>query len=222
MSQVQTLKVRIYTWGRCRHGNVVIVYPEKLNLMNITRLGGKHTVELPYAIINYYNNDSRKNIKRDVEIVPKSRVIVWHYGSGSCNPKSKFNEICVLEPGKEPVKIPVQSEILETEENGYIVTKYIEYAVVNGEKLVLKCEEDRKKKLKVVVSKSEGRATFTGDTYHVREILKSLYCRWNPETRSWILTREDVIARSANKDFEKVYRAIVDELKSIGVEVVEQ
>lgn len=183
-----SLKVSIFTWGSCRYGYADVLYPNYVRLTLLTSRPGEHTVDTEHFVLRYNNRDSRKNMHRCVEIVPKSRIVVRYYGAQSCNPKSRFDEVYLLEPGKEPALLDVKSEVVTVESGNYIVEKCADYVVVDGKKLVVKEVEVSRRRTKLVlyVKRVNGFIEVSGDTYNVKDILKQHGFRWDAGRKVWI------------------------------------
>lgn len=226
MSQTQNkcLEFGIWTWGSCRRSFVEILYPTAINLSGVTARPGKHTVDLGFATIEYVNNDSRKNLDREVKIVDvKGPIILRHYGARSCNPKEAYDDVYLIaknDGGEIVVKKLEVREKAVTEENGKYRTTYKVYYVVNplngGEIIVTKAEMSREplmNKMKLVLAIAGGKVKVSGDTYHVKDTLKALGFRWNPLEKAWYADYSD------DRVFE--LQTKLDEL-GVQVEVVMQ
>lgn len=183
-----SLKLSIFTWGSCRFGYADVLYPTYTRLVSLTSRPGEHVVDTEHFVLRYRNSDSRKNMHRSVEIEPKTRIVVRYHGARSCNPKSRFDEVYLLEPGKEPALLEVRSEVVTAENGRYIVEKRVDYVVVDGRKLVVNEVELSKRKAKLVlyVKRVNGVVEVCGDTYNVKDILKQHGFRWDATRKVWV------------------------------------
>jgi glutamyl-tRNA reductase len=209
------MKLEIDTWGRCRRSYVEILYPEKINLTALTGRRGEHEIEVPgLCKIKYDNRDSSKNIHRDVEIVDVyvPSLIVRYWGALSCS--RGFDEVYkVYKDGNEVrfEELEQREEIVETESGKFKLRVKRVYVEIDGKKITLSESEVGREvcvdKLTVKVLQKNGRTYVNGDTYHIREELKKLRYRWDPERKAWYK--------------EASTEEVKGELESIGVQVVE-
>jgi hypothetical protein len=207
-------KFAIFTWGRCQYGRVEIIHPTKLDLRGITTRRGEHEVEIPgIGRIRYENRDSSKNLHRDVEItdVYVQFIVIRYYGARSCS--KGFDEVYLVKKvdGQVVVERLEQKEELVTAEDGkYRITLTRTYVEVGGQKVIVAEHEIRREvcadKLTVRIKASNGKTYVNGDTYHIRDRLKQMRYRWDPERKMWY----------KDADISVVKR----ELESIGVRVV--
>jgi len=188
----------IWSWGSCRRGYVEILAPKYFNVDRMIALTGRHgeyTVDLGFAILRVKNMDSSKNYNREIWITPREPVLVRHYGSGSCNPKSRFDEVYLLTPDGREQKLEPATETKTVEEGKFRRTLLVKYVEYNGQKIELTRElldeEVIPQKLVVKARIVNGRLVLNGDTYHVRDILKSLRFRWDDTSKVWWRDGED-------------------------------
>jgi hypothetical protein len=59
MSQAQA-QFQIDTYGSCRHSEVVVIHPKRIDLRVYTNRRGEHIVDLGIIKIKYVNHDSSK------------------------------------------------------------------------------------------------------------------------------------------------------------------
>jgi len=184
-----SVKFRVYTWGSCRHTHAEIVYPKLIDLMKFSSRTGSYEIALDIAKLTVENADSRKNINRAITIIPLSKLIVHYHGAISCG--HTCNEYILLEPGKEPVAIEPITEIREEVNGKYTIIREYSYIVVDDKKIQVAVRELEKKKTKLVVRVEEvnGKVYVTGDTYDIKEELKSRGFRWDPQRKAWYIDK---------------------------------
>jgi hypothetical protein len=201
----------IFTWGSCRRGYLVIIYPKLIDLERWTWREGVHEVEIPgICKIKYENSDSRKNLNRRVEIVDVyTTIVIRNYGRVSCS--HGFERIYIV--SKKDNKLIYEKPIVKTEvaveERGkYRVTLEKRYVEVNGVKVYIDTSELEKEvcieKLKVTIKKQNDRIIAAGDTYHVKEKLKEHGMRWDPVSKAWYAAAEKVDVNSLVLDLEQL------------------
>jgi len=202
----------VFTWGACRRGYLHILHPRRVDTAEFRRSG---VVDLGFAKLKLDIRDSNKNYNREVTIVDvREPVIVRYFGAGSCNPKTAFDKVYLVEKVNGSINLK-ELEVL-TEEVEEVVGKFKRiisrrYVVLGEEKVVLDekkvGEEVIREKLVVNVKVDGDVVTVSGDTYHIKEDLKRLGFRWDPNKKVWF----------AKGEVEKVKA----ELESLGVSVVE-
>jgi len=188
-SQTQSMypSFNIFTWGSCRFGEVEILYPNRLALSKVTKKEGKHILDLGAIVIEYDNHDSRKNLHRDVRIVEvREPVVVRYYGRSSCS--HGFDEVWVIDRDGAR-QVDLRSRVV-TKENGkyrYTIQQY--YVEFDGKEIVVKEDIIEKQpimeKLEVRARVDGNKIIVSGDTFHVRDVLKALKFRWDWKTKTW-------------------------------------
>jgi hypothetical protein len=208
------VKLVIDTWGRCRRSYAEILYPKRIDLSSVTTRRGEHEVEIPeIGRIKYDNRDSSKNLHREVEVVDVfvPYIVVRNWGALSCS--RGFDEVWkVYKEGSEVrfEELEAKEEIAEVEDGKYKVRVKRVYVEVDGEKIILSESEVGREvcvdKLTVRIKATNGRVYVNGDTYHIKEQLKQLRYRWDPERKAWYKESDINVVKS--------------ELESLGVQVV--
>lgn len=207
-------KLSIFTWGSCRQGYAEIIYPKRVDLSEPTGRDGIHEVEISgLCKIKYENRDSSKNLNREVEVVDVYApfLVIRHHEALSCG-KSFDKVYKVYKNGGEIrfEELEPKEELVEVENGKFKVLMKRAYVEVDGQKLYLKESEVRREvcvdRLAVKVLQRNGRVYVLGDTYYVKDRLKEMKYRWNPNVKAWF----------KDSDVNKV----VEELESIGVQVV--
>ena len=224
MSQVQVqiqavekpqVVFHIFTWGSCRRGYLEILHPKRIDLARWTGREGVHEVEIPgICKIRYSNADSRKNLHRSVEILDVyTTIVIRNYGRVSCS--HGFEEVCVVtKKGDKLVyeKPEVKTEVAIEERGKHRVTVEKRYVEVNGTKVYIDDVEIERElcmeKLKVTLKKIGDRVVASGDTYHVRDVLKKHKMMWDPNNKVWHVA---IWSTDIN--------ALVQELEQLGVQV---
>ena len=180
----------IFTWGSCRYGYLEILYPQKIDVVKVTNRQGDYIVDLGAVVLKVKNYDSRKNLHRDIEIVEvREPIVVKYYGNASCS--RSFLELWVIDRNgaRQISKDEIRSRII-TKENGkyrYEIQQfYIEFSgrELIVDEIVLK-KEIIPEKAGIVARVRGTRIEVSGDTYHVRDILKQLKFRWDYRNKVW-------------------------------------
>jgi len=219
MSQIQILNTNqekpefaIFTWGSCRNGNVVIVYPRFINLKSLTNRSGEHEIELSdIGIIKYVNRDSSKNLHRYIEFIDVNKVVVRYYGNSSCS--KSFDDIYLVEKVNNEIvfkKLEKKIEIEEKVNDKYKYTIEKTYVVVDDKKIYVEERMINKEalieRLSVQIRKGSNKIYVVGDTYHIKDELKKLGFKWDTTLKAWY---------KVNTDVSEVQR----EIESLGVKV---
>jgi Domain of unknown function (DUF1874). len=135
----QTQKFSIDTYGSCRYSEVVVIYPEKIDLKKFTNRRGNHIVDLGLLKIKYRNYDSSKNLHRDIEIIEvKQPIVVRFFGASSCS--KRFDEVFIVTPPNNVRKLAPEEirEELVTEENGkYRYRVLVRYIEIDGARVII-------------------------------------------------------------------------------------
>ena len=139
-------------------------------------------------------NDSRKNAHRTVKI-PKDAVLVVYYMTKTSSNNNNSVEIISSDVADAQLKAKEEVEVKEEGNkkirNIYEVT-YIIIQLKDGrtveapvEKKYVKTESELIGKPVVTLTVLSNEIVATGDTYHVRDILKQLGFRWNSGSKTW-------------------------------------
>jgi len=208
------VKLSIFTWGRCRCGRAEILYPQRVDLTTLTGGRGEHETEISgICRIKYDNRDSSKNLHRDIEIVDVYApvLVIRTYGALSCS--RGFDNVYKVYKDGEEVKfeeLERKEEVVEVEDGKFRVKVKRAYVEVDGKKITLEEHEVGREvcvdKLTLKVTEKNGRVYVNGDTYHIRDSLKRLRYRWDPNIKAWY----------KDASIEEVKR----ELEELGVQVV--
>jgi hypothetical protein len=217
MSESKEWHFAIWSWGSCGRGYVDVIHPIKLPLTWLTSgRGGR--VKTEFFVIEYINNDSRKNYHRKLRFVDVIQpIIVRNYGADSCNPKSAFDNVYLVYKDNNEIKIEelknVEEEVItETSEDGrYQMMFKVKYVTFNNNKIVISKTMLEKKKIKLIVKLTvEGNNIIAnGDTYEIKEFLKQRKFRFDPNRKIWVL--------SVNGNVEDKLAELKQELENMGV-----
>jgi hypothetical protein len=192
MSQTQA-QFHIHTYGSCRHSEVVVLYPEKIDLKKFTSRRGVHEVDLGIIKIRYNNYDSNKNLHRDIEIIEvRQPIVIRKYGASSCS--KRFDEVYILLPPNVVKKLTaeeVKEELVVEENEKYRYKVLVRYVEVDGTKVVVEKtvmeKEPILQKLEIKAKVNGDTIEVYGDTYHVREILKEMKFKWDFTRKVWYI-----------------------------------
>jgi hypothetical protein len=182
------IRFGIWTWGSCRRSFVEMVYPRKLDFTWVTNRTG--TVRTEWFVIDVINEDSRKNLHRKFTFVDVFQpIIIYHHGAYSCS--KPFRAVYLVEKGREGIvlrELPIQHEVVTESINRYQILYEVGYVVYGGEKIVVKKIEISKKKVVyfIKVKVEADKIIVSGDTYEVRDTLKRLGFKWNPNDKTWV------------------------------------
>jgi hypothetical protein len=188
-----------------------MLHPVKLSLSAITRYSG--TVKTDWFIIDVVNMDSRKNMNRIVTFLDVFQpIIIRHHGAYSCS--ESFDHVYVIEKQGNNIvisELPTQVETKTEVQGRFLVVKEVKFVEYAGERIVLGEREVSKTKTAYVVSlKVEGDRIFVlGDTYEIRETLKRLGLRWDPNMRAWVTSKIGV--ENIKAELGKIPEVIVKE-----------
>jgi len=209
------VKLEIFTWGRCRRGYAEIIYPRKINLSEVTGRDGVYEIEIPgIGKIRYENRDSSRNLNREIEVVDVfvPYMVVRNWGALSCS-RGFDNVYKVYKDGNEVrfEELEVKEELAEIVDGKFKVTVKRAYVEIDGKKVYISESEVGREvcvdRLTLKVTERNGRVYVNGDTYHIRDQLKRLKYRWDPERKMWYK--------------ETSIEEVKSELESIGVQVAE-
>ncbi len=215
------LEIKLNTSGSCQFSFADIIdigSGGKHDLVHFTRYSNGR---LPFDFINaeYVNNDSRKNVHRAVYIYGTSRpVIVYVYGAGSCNPKSKFEEAYLIEGNnveKLEVKKEEAAEVVDNENEKYRAAFLVTYVdtkhgrvVINKEFIrVLETLDVKKIPLTVVYDNNRNLLVVSGKTFHIKDRLKALGFKFGGSDWSMKVDKEHV--KSVVEEIKKIPKVIV-------------
>jgi len=189
----------LFTWGSCRFGSLKAYYPRYVDFEAWTRREGTHETEIPGVCkIRYTNNDSNKNMHRDVEIVDiYSPLVIRYYGNSSCS--HSFEEVYIVAKRGDKIvyKEPeVKTESVVEERGKYKVTLEKRYVELDGKKVYIDEREVEKvvipEKLRVTLKKVNDRVIVAGDTFNIRDKLKALGMHWDSNAKAWYTTAMDI------------------------------
>jgi len=197
-SQTQTPTFKIFTWGRFRYGDLEVIYPRKISLAKLTYRRGENVVETELFSIRYRNCDSNKNLNREVEFVSVKRpMIVRYYGSMSAS--KKFDEVYLIRQDGDKVfaeQLEIKERTFDAEVGKYRITYLEKYVEFEGNEIRLETVETGREviqsKLTVKLMVENGKVIASGDTYNVKEILKSLGFKWDSFKRVWYVEGSDI------------------------------
>jgi hypothetical protein len=202
----------IFSWGSCRRTYVEMLWPRKLNFEWVTNRSGIARTE--WFVLDVINDDSRKNVNRKFTFVDVFQpILIYYHGALSCS--RSFEVVYLVEKKGGSVtftELPIQREVV-TEHTGKYSTiyevSYIEYA---GERIVLKKKELSKEKVVYVVNikVEKDKIVISGDTYEIRDLLKSMRFKWDPNLKAWIAPAT-VGVEAVKQELEKIPQVIVKE-----------
>jgi len=220
MSEKEEWHFSIWSWGSCGRGYVDVIYPVMMPLTWLTNgRGGKVKTDL--FVIEYVNNDSRKNYHRRLRFIDVFQpIIVRNYGADSCNPKSRFDNIyLIFKDNDGSIKIEelkdIEEEVItETSEDGrYQITWKIKYTMFNNNKIIITKTMLDKRKIKLIVRLTvEGKTiTVNGDTYEIKDFLKQRKFKFDGNRKVWVLNV------NVNDNVEEKVNELKHELENMGV-----
>jgi len=167
------------------------------------------------VIVEIENNSSRKNSHYTVRVLgiePTPEYVIY---VGERRTSGNFyRDVKIYRDGKE-YKAELLKEIRDvTKENGryiYHYREHITYVQVGNRKHVIDVEKefvgkDIIGKPHVTIVITDARIEATGDTYHVKDVLKSLGFRWNGLEKVWY----------KEETGENVVNMVVEKLKEIA------
>jgi len=183
-----SIRLSLFTWGSFRRGYADIVYPERVSLASIGSRRGVYKAEFPFAEVTVDVQDSSRNMRRTVTVKPRSLVIVRYYGAHSAS--YAFNEVYVLRPGAEPERADVVVKVVKEPSGKYVVEKHVHTITLEGRELPVHVEVRDKVKVKfdVEVEEKGGKILVKGDTWEIKDRLKTQGFKWDPGARAWYAT----------------------------------
>lgn len=183
---------KIETWGS-RYTNVLILYPEKVNLIDFTKRNG--IVDLGFAKIKVEKNDSNRNVERRIKFIEvKDNVIVQEEGKSSV--RRHFERFYLVDKNltiKEiNPEIYIKKEKIENE--SAIKNEEVKYFMYNDKEIEIsrRLLAFKKKRLTVTLHKFSGIIYAVGDTFYIKENLKELGFTWNRINKTWEISNVDV------------------------------
>ena len=202
---------RLYVWGS-RYSLFKVVYPVELDMSFVTAP--------PFGFAGVWEEET-KWFKVKVEVLEFSEdpdrfsrefwftdvfhpIILYHYGNHP-RPFKKAYLVTKEENSIKIVELPVKEEKAEDDVAVYEVS-YVEY---EGKKIVCERREISRKKPRVWIFTVLSDVVVNGDTYKVKETLKKLGFRWNPNTKAWIVPIGKVDIEMVKKELEKVADVVV-------------
>jgi len=205
-------KFELSTWGSCRHKELEIVYPKRIDIQRYTMRRGEGVVNLDIAKIKYENRDSSRNMHRTVEFIDISQpIIIRYHGAESCS--KRFEYVYAIE--KVDNNIVVKKLDVQEEYENKIVGKFKqtirrEYILYNNTKITVaedKVDEEVCREKLVLSVKLDGDTVYVnGDTYYIKEALRGMGFRWDPATKSWYMKSENI-------------EEIIEKIRGLGVNV---
>jgi hypothetical protein len=202
----------IFSWGSCRRTYVEMLYPRKLNFEWVTGRSGISKTE--WFVLDVINDDSRKNVNRKFTFVDVFQpIIVYYHGFLSCS--RSFEVVYLVEKkggGITFTELPIQREVVTEHTGKYSVVNEISYIEYGGERIVLKKRELSKEKVVYVVNIKvvNDRIVVTGDTYEIRDLLKSMRFKWDPNLKAWVAPAT-VGVEVVKQELEKIPQVIIKE-----------
>jgi hypothetical protein len=187
-SEDAPVKFEIWSWGSCKRSYVEMIWPHKLNFEWVTNRSGIAKTE--WFVLDVINNDSRKNLNREFTFIDVFQpIIVYHHGAYSCSNQFETVYLVTKEKGSIVIKeLPIEREVKTENVNKYSVICEISYVEYGGERIVLKKKELSKKKVAYVINikVEKDKIVISGDTYEVRELLKKMRFKWDPDKKTWV------------------------------------
>jgi hypothetical protein len=180
------VKFQIETWGSCVRKYLDMLYPIKLPLSTITSKSG--VVETEWFTINVDNHDSRKNMNREVAFMSvKQPIILRYHGSLSCS--KTFDTVYFVDEKLSFSELEIKKEVRTETDTKFTTVKEIYYVInpLNNERIILGEREIKRIKrfYEVKIKVENGITIVTGDTFNVKDVLKELRLRWDPERKAW-------------------------------------
>jgi hypothetical protein len=220
---MSTPKFGIWTWGSCRRTFVEMVYPQRFDFIWVTRRTG--TVRTQWFVIDVANMDSRKNFNRKFTFIDVfESIIVYVHGASACG--KPFEYAFLISKDKDGIaytELPIETETITEMKSRYATMYEVRYVTYNNQKIVLRKTEISRKKIAYLIKiKVEGdKIIVSGDTYEVRDTLKKLGFKWNPNDKTWVAPAK-IGVDFVRAELESIPEVIiVDDEKGQQVEEVE-
>lgn len=210
MSELNNVpEFKIATWGHFVWNELFIVHPIKMDLKRATEKEGRHIIKNEYFTIEYENNDSRKNLHRVIRFIEvKTPIVIYTYGSLSRT--KTFETAYLITPHGDVSELEIKEKMAEREVGSSIVVYRQKYVVFNGNEVVVHEEEIGRKpapgRTKVVIEVKPGVMKVYGDTYPIKEILKSMNFEWRPNEKVWEHSNDPVLEKQ-----------LIEKLQELGV-----
>jgi hypothetical protein len=196
-TQTPTPSFKIFTWGRFRYGDLEVIYPRKISLAKLTNRRGENVLETDLFTVKYRNNDSNRNLDREVEFTSVKQSLLVRY-RGARSATKRFDEVyLIMQDGDKVIaqQLEIKERTFEAEVGKYKVTYLEKYVEFEGNEIRLETvrigSEVIKSKLTVRIYRENGKVIASGDTYNVKEILKSLGFKWDPMKKVWYNDKAD-------------------------------
>jgi hypothetical protein len=202
---------RLYVWGS-RYSLFKVVYPAELDMTFITAP--------PHGFEGVWEEET-KWFKVKIEVIEFSEdpdrfsrefwftdvyhpIILYHYGNHP-KPYRRAYLVTKEEGGIKIVELPVKEEKVEDDVAVYEVS-FVEY---ESRKIICEKREVYRKKPRVWVFTVLNEVVVNGDTYKVKDVLKKLGFKWNPDTKAWIAPVGKIDIEMVKKELEKVADVVV-------------
>ncbi len=202
---------RLYVWGS-RYSLYKVVYPVELDMSFVTapphgfagvREEETRWFKVKFEVIEFSEDPDR--FSREFWFTDVYHpIILYHYGNHP-KPYKRAYLVTKEEGGIEIVELPVKEEKVEDDAAVYEVS-FVEH---EGRKIVCEKREVYRKKPRVWVFTVFSEVVVNGDTYKVRDVLKKLGFRWNPNTKAWVAPIGKVDIETVRRDLEKVADVVV-------------
>jgi hypothetical protein len=202
---------RLYVWGS-RYSLFKVVYPVELDMSFVTAppLGfagswEEQTRWFKVKVAVHGASEDPDGFSREFWFTDVSHpIIMCHYGS---HPRQFRRAYLVAKEGGgiKIVELPVKEEKVEDDTAIYEVS-YVDYG---GRKVVCEKREVHRKKPRIWIMTILDDVVINGDTYRVKELLKGLGFRWNPNTKAWVAPIEKIDIETVRRELEKVADVVV-------------
>jgi len=169
-----------------------------MDLVKLTFREGENMLKTDLFTIRYRNYDSNKNLNREVEFISVERPIIVRY-HGSRSASKSFDEVyLIMQDGDKVIaqQLEIKERTFNVEVGKYKITyleKYVEFkdAEIRLETIEIG-KEVIKSKLVVRLYRENNKVVASGDTYHVRDVLKSLGFKWDSLKQVWYSEKADI------------------------------
>ena len=154
-------------------------------------------------------NDSRKNAHRTVKVPRDQVLVVYYYYQSSSNNRSSIE---IISSDVEKAELKAKEEVEEKTDGNkkiknYYEVEYIEITMKDGKKIeapvekkYVKTESELTGKPVVTLTILSTEIAASGDTYHVRDVLKQLGFKWNSGSKTW--------TRPASSDINEIIQKL--------------
>ena len=218
VDQVENKMVVLHydTWGSFgQHGldiavlrDGTIVDPRKIRYP--WDKGVEKEIQLPNGVkIIAKHKDSRKNAHKIVK-VPRDQVLVVY--SITRTSGNSYPNLEIISDAVENAEVKMREEVEVKEEGNkrvknYYEVEYIEIVMKDGKKIeapverrYLRTESELLGKPVVTLTILSTEIVASGDTYHVRDVLKALGFKWNSSSKTW--------TRPASSDINEIIQKL--------------